>query len=204
MDDANPTPWTRKRKPRDTQYKDKREAVLERAAALFADKGYGSVSLSELAESLNITKPTLYYYFSSKDDLLLEIQRRAQDAVIEGLQEAERLKGTGRERLELFLKQYIAVTSSNDCRCLITVSSRDLTPKSRNKIQVRARDVEARIQAFIEEGIDDGSFRAQDIRIAYQAMIGMLNSIAVWYKDRGPIKREEMTQQIIQLIFQGL
>ena len=46
-----------------------KETILARALELFAAKGYEGVSVSELTEAAGITKPTLYYYFGSKEGL---------------------------------------------------------------------------------------------------------------------------------------
>ena len=47
-----------------------REIILENALHLFYLKGYDAVSVQEIVELSNITKPTLYYYFKSKSGLL--------------------------------------------------------------------------------------------------------------------------------------
>ena len=44
-----------------------KETIEERALELFSVKGYEGVSVSELSEAAGITKPTLYYYFGSKE-----------------------------------------------------------------------------------------------------------------------------------------
>ena len=44
-----------------------RETIISRALELFSAKGYEGVSVSELTEASGITKPSLYYYFGSKE-----------------------------------------------------------------------------------------------------------------------------------------
>ncbi len=56
----------RKRKP-----ELKREAVLLTAAHLFLKQGYRRTSMEDIADRLEITKPALYHYFMSKDDILV-------------------------------------------------------------------------------------------------------------------------------------
>lgn len=46
-----------------------RQAIIENALELFSAKGYEGVSVSEITEASGITKPTLYYYFASKEGL---------------------------------------------------------------------------------------------------------------------------------------
>ena len=44
-----------------------RETIIAKALELFSSKAYEGVSVSELTEAAGITKPTLYYYFGSKE-----------------------------------------------------------------------------------------------------------------------------------------
>ena len=46
-----------------------KQTIMNRALELFSAKGYEGVSVSELTEAAGITKPTLYYYFKSKEGL---------------------------------------------------------------------------------------------------------------------------------------
>ncbi|HEX8272840.1 MAG TPA: TetR/AcrR family transcriptional regulator [Longimicrobiaceae bacterium] len=47
-----------------------REVLLERALALFAERGYDAVGVQEICEAAGVTKPTLYHYFGSKRGVL--------------------------------------------------------------------------------------------------------------------------------------
>ncbi len=49
---------------------DVRQAIVEVATSLFARKGFEATSVREIAESVGVTKPTIYYYFGSKLGLL--------------------------------------------------------------------------------------------------------------------------------------
>ena len=46
-----------------------RETIINKAIELFSARGYEGVSVSEVTEAAGITKPTLYYYFGSKEGL---------------------------------------------------------------------------------------------------------------------------------------
>ena len=48
---------------------DKRRAILDAATALFAEKGFGGVSVQEIADAAETHKTTVLYHFSSKDAL---------------------------------------------------------------------------------------------------------------------------------------
>lgn len=54
---------------------ERRNAIIEVAAALFEELGYEAASMSELAKRLGGSKSTLYRYFPSKDDVVLAVVR---------------------------------------------------------------------------------------------------------------------------------
>jgi len=54
---------------------DTRERILKEAEALFADKGYDSTGIDEIARRAGITKSVIYYHFESKNDILQTLFR---------------------------------------------------------------------------------------------------------------------------------
>ena len=52
---------------------DNRETILNTALELFCNRGYDAVGVQEIVDKAGVTKPTLYYYFGSKQGLLREI-----------------------------------------------------------------------------------------------------------------------------------
>lgn len=54
---------------------DNKNKILSIALTLFADKGYDAVGVQQLCDEVGISKPTLYYYFGSKANLLREIMQ---------------------------------------------------------------------------------------------------------------------------------
>ncbi len=57
-----------------------RTAIKKAAFALMAEKGLDKVSMREIAEKVNVTKPVLYYYFKNKEDLCHSIIEEHEEA----------------------------------------------------------------------------------------------------------------------------
>jgi AcrR family transcriptional regulator len=68
------------------QGEDRRDQLLEHAAALFAERGYRATRITDIARAAGVAKGLLYWYFPSKEALLTEL---AQD-VLRGLRELQR------------------------------------------------------------------------------------------------------------------
>lgn len=57
-----------------------RAAIKKAAFTLMAEKGLDKVSMREIAEKVNVTKPVLYYYFKNKEDLCFSIIEEHEEA----------------------------------------------------------------------------------------------------------------------------
>ncbi len=67
--------------------------ILQTALKLFCARGYDAVGVQEIVDQAGITKPTLYYYFGSKQGLLLEILHSNSAILEDMLEKAARTPG---------------------------------------------------------------------------------------------------------------
>jgi AcrR family transcriptional regulator len=74
---ASPT-FTRTRLPREARM----EQTLAAAHDLFAERGYATVTMDEVAAAVGVTKPLLYNYFGNKERLYLACMEPAGDALL--------------------------------------------------------------------------------------------------------------------------
>src|SRR5919199_2262443 len=58
---------------RETRTNDKRARILDAAVKVFAERGFHSATVAEIARAAGVADGTIYLYFKSKDDLLLEL-----------------------------------------------------------------------------------------------------------------------------------
>ncbi|TYS16664.1 TetR/AcrR family transcriptional regulator [Rossellomorea vietnamensis] len=61
----------------------KRKAILETAVELFGEQGYTQTSMQQIADSIGISKGSLYSFFQSKEDLIISIYEHYQQLVFE-------------------------------------------------------------------------------------------------------------------------
>lgn len=86
----------------------KKEKIFEVAEEHFFARRYTDVKLDNIANSLNIRKPSLYYYFIDKKDLFIQTLRYSMNKYIHALKE-----NTEKDDLECFLKWYLVYPSLN-------------------------------------------------------------------------------------------
>jgi TetR/AcrR family transcriptional regulator, cholesterol catabolism regulator len=65
----------------------RREEALDAAAELFAEKGYFSATMQEIAERVGLRAGSFYHYFSSKEEILAEVCRVGGNNFLEKMQD---------------------------------------------------------------------------------------------------------------------
>ncbi|WP_433598133.1 TetR/AcrR family transcriptional regulator [Nocardia sp. CA-135953] len=89
----------------DKRRSDTRERIRTVAIELFAERGYETTSLREIAERLGVTKAALYYHFRTKEDIvasLIEDLRRGIDDIVQWAESAP----PGQARAEQIITRY--------------------------------------------------------------------------------------------------
>lgn len=189
--EAAASPW----KPFEDRRRDrevKREAVLRVAVQLFLEQGYDRTSLNEVAERLNITKPALYTYFRSKEEILVECYRLGQEMAMERLQRIRQGDGDGRARLRALIYGYCEVLMQDFGRCLVTVDDRVLSAEARVQARANKRAIDQGFRDFIQMGIADGSIAPCDVRLTTFMIAGAINWMGHWYQPGGPLSAHEV------------
>ena len=72
--------WERARKPE--QKAIRREAILNAALRLFSEKDYADISLNAIAKEAGISKPNIYRYFSTREEIFLVIYAKEQSKLV--------------------------------------------------------------------------------------------------------------------------
>ena len=89
-------------------YENQKEAILARAAELFARSGYQGTSMNDVAEGSGLSKATLYHYYRDKDELLVNIAASHVTKLVELVRSVEadpQIQPT--DRLEILITRFL-------------------------------------------------------------------------------------------------
>lgn len=200
---AQPSPWAQARNHRTTPA-DKRNAVLSTAAQLFNERGYHATSLDDIASLLQVSKPTLYYYFSSKDDILLGCVRKGLDLMRQGIESTRAAGGDSVQQLRACMQVYADIVMQPFGMCLIRVGDQDLSPASRKKLRRVKADIDYAFRSLVAQCVDDGRLRPCDPKITAFAIAGALSWIGRWYRPDGAKSAEQISHETIETLLNGL
>jgi AcrR family transcriptional regulator len=158
--------------------------IYENAIRLFAERGFAGTSLQDIADALGITRPALYYYVKSKDELLAKLAADVAGgsaAQIAELAARPDLDAVGKLR-EIARLNVLRVASQPERFRLLIRSEADLPPELSDAYDASRRAVLRAVTGVIEDGIRAGRFRPVDARVAALAVIGMGNWAAWWFR----------------------
>lgn len=197
------SPWVSER-ARSRDRADKRDAVLRTAARLFNEKGFHATSLDTVAERLNVTKPTLYYYVKSKDEILFDCVRAGLDLVRAGIAEASRGGGSALDRLRACMRAYVDVVTQDFGMCVIRVGEDPLPAARRRELRRLKAQIDGEFRRVIEEGIAEGSIAPCDAKLAAFTLAGALSWIGRWYRPDGGLAPDELAARCIEMLLHGI
>jgi AcrR family transcriptional regulator len=198
-----PSPWRGSReRQRDRQVK--REAVIRAAAHAFNRKGYHNTSLDDIAAALEVTKPTVYYYVTNKEQLLFECFVAGVEQIRAALREARSRDIPARERLNAVLRDYAQAMASEFGWCMVRVEDQDLSPAMSAHIKAMKSEIDHGIRRLIRDGVQDGSIHPCDPKMTAFALAGSLNWIAHWYRENQSMSAVEIADAFITVFDNGL
>lgn len=185
---------------RERQREAKRNAVLQAAAQLFNERGFHATSLDDIAARLNVTKPTLYYYVKNKDEILLQCVGKGLAMMLEGIDASRAAGGKAIDQLMTCMQVYARIVTQDFGMCLIRVGDEQVPPESRKEL----RRLKSAIDQEFRRLVAEGSIQPCDPKITAFVIAGALSWIGRWYQPGGEYTAEQVAQQCIATLCDGV
>lgn len=184
---------------------DKRQEIVATAAALFETEGYATTSMASIARAMGLAKPTLYHYFSSKDDILFAIHDEFIDLLIQRRdQRASTELGPEDELREVFGDVFELMDSHRGHVRVFFEHYRELPEEQQLVIRAKRDDYESWVERTVQDGNDQGSFRQVDPRLVTLALFGMSNWAYQWYRSGGPLTARQIAVHFWDYLIRGI
>ena len=158
----------------------RRDEILRAATDLFSEKGYHEVTMEEIAEEMGVSKGTLYNYFSSKENLYLEILKESFEAIEALLHEEVENSDPAPLKLRKLLTTIFTFYRRN--LKVLRILSRDETHLLKEHFELTEKWRTRRVRLYekiIEKGIDEGSFVRQNPRLRALMLYGAVGAVMV-------------------------
>jgi AcrR family transcriptional regulator len=178
--------------------------IMTQAAALFAEKGYGSVGISEIGEVADFGKGALYYHIGSKEELLFDIMT---DYMIDLNDAAKKILldvKDNKERVIELSRSFLGIMFRS--RSEMTVCFREVHALGEEKrkevlaMHAQYQDVWIRV---LKDGNAAGDFQPMP-KLQLKALLGMYFYSFLWVKANGPVSLKSIADSFADIVLRAV
>jgi TetR/AcrR family transcriptional regulator, cholesterol catabolism regulator len=179
--------------------RNKRAEIVAVATRYFGENGYEDTKWADVASAVGIGATALYHYFESKQHCLFEI---LVEAFEDGHEEFARLsEGEFADALPVVVRGVFRRDEREACRARVLVAEQGLVRHPREAPREEAarmralslvKEYEARWRDFLATGMREGAIPPVDPELLARVVIGIYNSVWLWYRTDGPLDLDQV------------
>src|SRR5712692_6729702 len=182
-----------------------RENVLAAAVQLFAEYGYHAAPLRDIASIAGIQAASIYYHYTNKQALLVEIMETYMRLLNANLERIVQKPEIVQQRLHEAIANHIRLHTTYKAEFfIIDTEIRALEGENRAYILSLRDQYEALLQSLLREGMEQGVLRRSDVKVSSYAIIAMCTEVAAWFRPNGRLSVQQVIDIYTQMIMQGL
>ncbi len=186
-------------------YEKRRSGIVEKAAKLYAERGFLGASVSDLAKACKTSKSLIYHYYPSKEDILFDVMHShvatlletAEAIAAQPMPPAEKLRSITTE----FMKHYVGAAA----RQKVLLNELGHLPKERRAIilSIQHRLIEL-VQGVLAEIRPELGGKSTLKLPAAMLYFGMINWTHTWMDPSGPAKPAKIAELAANLFLDGV
>ena len=194
-------PVTSKRVPRAIR----EQQMLDAAVSVFGRRGFHAASMDEIAEIAGISKPMVYAYLGTKEDLFTACLHQAATRMVEVVLEAVGDSSRADEQLWRGLRGFFSfVAAHRDDWTMLYRQSRGREPFATEWTQMRGRMIEI-VSLLLSRAVAGagGPAGPADLEPVTYALVGAAESMADWLVDHPGEEPERTAARLMSFIWLG-
>lgn len=180
---------------------DGRTRIIQAAARLFREKGFNGTTVREIAEAVGMQSGSLFYFFPSKQDILLAVMSQGMAEVHASVAEAR--KGVPSEAgFRAMLHRHLEgiLDRDSDHMTVMLYETRSLPATAGRQVRQLRRDYETMWEAQIEALIQEGRWRqSSEPRLSRLTLMGALNWSVQWFRPNHGDTVERLAETLCEL-----
>lgn len=186
---------------------DTRENLMRLAARSFSTQGYSATTMRAIADQAGIEAASIYYHFSSKEELVDAVMAHGAESIVQHLKEHLAALPPDANALQRFraalVGQMSAVIKFGDYAMAHGRLLAQLPDKTRER-QVKRREQHQKLWTALMEDLRAQGFLREDVDIHLCRVfaLGFVNSVQTWFNPRkGSLER--VAEQFCKVFFEG-
>lgn len=183
-----------------------KQKIMEQSIQLFESKGFSETSIQDLVGALEATKGTFYYYFSSKEELLMDIHSAYIDELLEKQREIMNSPADYKTKVIGVIRLLITEIEPNGRKANIFYRElRNLSEENQRVIKQKRKKFRLNLLELIEKGMQEGEFR-QDLQadMVCFSILGMCNWSYSWFDPFGPVSDQKLVDIYADTLLGGI
>ena len=194
--------------PRPDVSEERKSQIIAAAARVFSRLGIHEARMDDIAQEIDMSKGTIYWYFKSKDEIITTILSQLFEKELDVIQNLQSAEGTAAERMMAFTR--LAVADFKRMALLRPIVYEFYAIAFRQKaVRDALRNYLRRymqiVTPFIQQGIERGEFRATDPTEAALAAGAIIEgTLLLWVYDPETVDLEKHVLSSMQLLLDGL
>ena len=178
---------------KDELNKYKRARLVEVASELFYERGFVGTTLDAVSDKLDVNKPFIYQFFSSKHEILAAVVEQEIKRTTDLLALTYQRETGAPARLRSFVSSW--VRENIEFRMIAMIfwqEQHHFSPETQEENRILQKSLNLRLTDLIESGIKSGDFNVDNPRLAAFALIGLAQWIPRWYRPDGEFEVDEI------------
>ncbi|MEV5302870.1 TetR/AcrR family transcriptional regulator [Amycolatopsis methanolica] len=184
-----------------TRRRNRDDEVLTVAMKVFYEKGYLAASLQDVAAAVGIKKGSLYYYMTSKEEMLFRIFQQAHDESTAIMDEVDALGLPVQDKLREYVRRLIVWYLANRERAnLYFTEWHHLTGDYAETVRGHRRLFESYVRKMILTAHEQGLTKADmDVKVMSFFVLSAVTSVPTWYRPGGSWSPDVVASQTANL-----
>ncbi|MBS4223583.1 TetR/AcrR family transcriptional regulator [Lederbergia citrea] len=182
------------------------ELILAAAAQLFLHKGFQKVSIEEVAQACNVTKATVYYYFSTKAELYTAAMLAVMERIYELTTQMLKTDIPLHDRLLAVAESHLEATAAIDLNSYLRESQEVLSVQQMQKMKEAEERIFHLLERELEKAINNGDIRKVNAKFAAHAFLSLLRMGNQSLSSGNDLFKDskEAAKEILDLYWKGL
>jgi AcrR family transcriptional regulator len=191
-----PSPPTRRRLPRQVRERQ----MLDAAVAVFSQRGFHLASMDDIAEAAEVSKPMIYAYLGSKDDLFTACIRREAQRLMELITAAVPTGLTRDERLYRGLLAFFEFVTEHRDGWIVLYRQARVHGSFAGEIAAARERIIVMVAALLARSAGD---EAQAMPVAH-ALVGAAEALSDWALEHPEETPDALANRLMDVIWTGL
>jgi AcrR family transcriptional regulator len=185
------------------------QQMLDAAVRIFGQRGYAAASMDDIAELAGVSKPLVYLYLNSKDDLFSAVIRREAAVLIEAVREAVRLDQPADRRLWDGLLAFFTHTAQHpDAWSVLHLHARTHGERFAAEVTAARKEIVTFVTQLVavtaREAHDNPALADEEVAGLVEALVGAAESLATWANATEGVTARQTAATLMNFAWSGL